>query len=239
MNPKNIHIFEKDEELYLGFTRFVVQLLKEKERISISLSGGETPKALFDYWTEQDKSIDWSRVDFYWGDERCVPPADSESNYGMTKAHLLSKIDVSDNQIFRIVGENEPAKEAERYSQLLNDNLPLVNGIPEFDLIMLGLGIDGHTVSIFPYQIELWDDAHNCVVAQHPGSGQYRVSLTGKVVNNARYVAFLAKGVNKREKVRSIIENAEAFSDRYPAARVNPGSGNLHWFLDQAAAQML
>jgi 6-phosphogluconolactonase len=239
MSSNNIHIFDKIEDLHKGFTAFIGQLLSDKERISISLSGGETPKSLFDYWANEDKTIDWSRVDFYWGDERCVPPTDPESNYGMTKEHLLDKIAVSDSHVFRVVGENNPQQEATRYAQLLDQNLPKVNGIPQFDLVILGLGIDGHTVSVFPHQIDLWDNAENCVVAQHPGSGQNRISLTGKVVNNALQVAFLTTGASKREKVRSIVENSEAFSDRYPAARVNPTSGNLHWFIDQEAGRLL
>ncbi|OJU50952.1 MAG: 6-phosphogluconolactonase [Bacteroidales bacterium 45-6] len=239
MSSDNIHIFDKIEDLHKGFTAFIIELLSEKERISISLSGGETPKGLFDYWANEDKSIDWSRIDFYWGDERCVPPTDSESNYGMTKKHLLDKIAASESQVFRIIGENNPAEEAVRYGELLDANLPSENGIPQFDLVILGLGIDGHTVSIFPHQIELWGSPANCVVAQHPGSGQNRISLTGKVVNNAVQVAFLTTGSSKREKVRSIIENSEAFSDRYPAAHVNPSSGNLHWFIDQEAGRLL
>lgn len=239
MSSGNIHIFANNKELHIGFSGFINELLSKKDRISISLSGGETPKALFDYWANEDKTIDWSRVDFYWGDERCVPPTDPESNYGMTKAHLLDKISISESQVFRIIGENVPEDEAVRYSSLLDEKLPKCDGVPQFDLVILGLGIDGHTVSIFPYQMDLWDNPANCVVAQHPGSGQNRVSLTGKIVNNAVQVAFLTTGVSKREKVRSIVENSEAFSDRYPAARVNPKSGNLHWFIDQDAAKLL
>jgi 6-phosphogluconolactonase len=239
MGLKNINIFEKNEALHAGFTEFLGKLLANKERISISLSGGETPKGIFDYWASTDKTIDWSRIDFFWGDERCVAPSDTESNFGMTKAHLLDKIHVSENQIFRIIGENDPKEEALRYGKVLEENLPSVDGVPQFDLIILGLGTDGHTVSIFPHQMELWDSPANCVVAQHPGSGQFRVSLTGKIVNNAVHVAFLATGAGKKEKVHAIVENREAFLERYPAARVNPKSGNLHWFLDQAAAQRL
>lgn len=239
MDFDKVHIFETENKLHIGFTQFINELLGEKEHINICLSGGDTPKALFDYWSTNEKLIDWSRVSFFWGDERCVPPTDSDSNYGMTKAHLFDKITVADNQINRIVGERDPEEEAERYAKSLDEKLPKVNGIPQFDLLILGLGTDGHTVSIFPHQIDLWYDKRNCVVAQHPGSYQNRVSLTGKIVNNARHAAFLVTGTGKREKVRTIIENREAFKDRYPAALVKPTSGNLHWFLDAFAGQQL
>ncbi len=235
---KNIHIYENAEKLYQGFSEFVTELLEGKERISISLSGGETPKALFDFWAKQN-NLDWKRINFYWGDERCVPPTSPESNFGMTKQHLFDKISVSENQIFRIIGENNPAEEVARYGNVLQKNLPIHNGIPQFDLMILGLGTDGHTASIFPNQINLWDDSSNCVVAQHPESGQKRISLTGKVINNAVHVVFLTTGASKREKVKSIVENPQEYKDVYPAARVSPTSGNLHWYIDSAAAELL
>lgn len=102
---KNIHIYETPEKLYQGFSIFLNKLLEEKEYINISLSGGETPKALFDFWAAHN-DIEWQRVNFYWGDERCVPPTDDESNYGMAKKHLFDKVLISENQIFRIMGEN-------------------------------------------------------------------------------------------------------------------------------------
>lgn len=110
---------------------------------------------------------------------------------------------------------------------------------PCFEIVMLGLGDDGHTVSIFPDQISLWDSKDFCVIGEHPESKMKRVSLSGQVVNNAQYVVFLATGKNKAEKVRDIIKNREQFLDKYPAAKVNPKKGYLYWFLDQEAASLL
>src|SRR5690606_20512735 len=123
----------------------------------------------------------WTRVHLYWGDERCVPPNDNESNYKMTVDHLLSKIDVPEENVHRIYGENIPKEEAIRYSEVLKSRLPQFEGVPQFDLIILGMGDDGHTASIFPYNIHLWDSGNVCEVAVHPDSGQKRITITGKI----------------------------------------------------------
>ncbi len=234
-----LHIAAERTELYARFTEFISSLLARQSTVSIALSGGETPKALFDYWAAQPDVLDWNRILFFWGDERCVAPTDSQSNYGMTKQHLLDKVPVPATNIFRIEGENNPESEATRYGKLLCEVLPQKDGLPQLDVVMLGLGTDGHTVSIFPHQIGLWDAPQPCVVAQHPDSGQLRVSLSGGVVNNARYAVFLATGANKQEKVQAIIANRSAVQDVYPAARVQPTSGQLHWFLDDEAAALI
>ena len=135
-----------------------------------------------------------------------------------------------------MLGENEPKSEAKRYGQLLAEKLKTANGIPQFDLVILGMGSDGHTASIFPHEIELWDSEANCEVAVHPDSGQKRVSLTGRVINNAREVAFLVTGADKQEKVTGIL-NQSLESKSYPASLVKPTSGKLYWFLDEAACK--
>ena len=105
--------------------------------------------------------------------------------------------------------------------------------------MMLGLGDDGHTVSIFPYEINLWDSPKKCVVAKHPTSGMTRISLTGRIVNNSQNIVFLAMGKDKALKVKEIIQQREQFINSYPAARVNPNFGKLYWFLDEDAASLL
>lgn len=241
MKSEKINIYEKVEELCAGFTELLQQLLADDKQINIALSGGTTPNALFNYWAENcQKSIDWKRISFYWGDERCVAPADEMSNYGTARKFLFDKIsEIPKENIFRILGENNPDKEAERYGDLLSKNIPLVNEIPSFDLIMLGMGDDGHTASIFPNQINLWNTDANCVVAKHPETGMKRVSLTGRVINNAKNVAFLVTGSKKAEKIQEVIKNRENSTSKYPAALVNPLNGNLLWYLDNAAASLL
>lgn len=235
-----INIFQHKKELYHAFTEWFKSILSERESISIALSGGSTPKALFDYWATLPKhAIDWEKVRFFWGDERCVAPDDTESNYRMTKLHLFDKTAIPEGNIFRIRGENTPTEEAQQYGEVLMNELPVENGVPVFDIVMLGMGDDGHTASIFPHEIELWDSSETCVVGTHPQSGQKRVSLSGTTINAARNIAFLVTGDNKAEKVQAILQPTEKPSLQYPAARVNPHSGNLYWFLDAAASKKL
>lgn len=235
-----IKIFDDLTSLNESFTTYLKEILAEKERITVALSGGSTPKSLFDYWAKNHAAdIDWKSVFLFWGDERCVPPTDERSNYKMTKDHLLSHVAIPESNIFRIKGENSPAAESERYATLLEMEVDMVDGVPSFDLIMLGMGDDGHTASVFPHEIDLWKSDKLCVVATHPESGQKRVSLTGKVINAAQHVAFLVTGANKADKVKQIIENRNEVKNTYPAAKVKPMSGNLVWFMDKEAAKLL
>lgn len=234
-------IYQDTDALCKGFTDFILHLLGAYPRINVSLSGGSTPKAIFDYWAEHcQNTIPWDRVVFFWGDERCVPPENEMNNYGMTRDHLFDKVEaIQSKNIRRIHGENEPDEEAVRYSGILERKLLQYNGIPCFELVMLGLGDDGHTVSIFPDQIERWDDNQSCIVAEHPTSKMKRVSLTGQVVNNAQHVAFLVMGKGKAGIVKDIIKDREIYLDKYPAARVDPKQGYLYWFMDADAASEL
>ena len=153
----------------------------------------------------------------------------------MTKDHLLSKIDFPEENVHRIKGEDDPEQEAARYSAEILKNVPGENMIPRFDIIILGMGPDGHTASIFPHQMELLTTARICDVATHPESGQKRITLTGKVLNQANKVAFLVTGGNKKEKVKEILTKTGNWK-LYPAAHVKPINGELIWFLDDSAS---
>lgn len=219
-----------------NFATFLKKLIEDNKQLHVALSGGSTPKIIFDHIAENFGHIDWSKVYLYWGDERCVPPTDNESNYKMTFDHLISKINIPKENIFRVLGEDNPVKEAKRYALVLEKNLVKENKVPQFDLVILGMGDDGHTASIFPHEMHLWNANENCVVATHPESGQKRISITGKIINNAKQVGFLVTGGNKAEKVEEIFNN-KASIKKYPAALVKPLTGNLLWFLDEDAAQ--
>jgi 6-phosphogluconolactonase len=238
---EKVNIYKDAQALSEGFTSFLKGELAKKDTVSISLSGGSTPKAIFDYWSANcQDTIDWNKLIFFWGDERCVPPDDSMSNFGMTRDLLFDKIDaINMTQIHRIHGENDPQEEVEWYTNIMEKYLPKKNDVIEFDIMMLGLGDDGHTVSIFPDQIDLWDKEVDCLIAEHPETKMKRISLTGRVVNNSRNIAFLVTGKNKAEKVREIIKQRELLLNKYPAARVNPKEGTLYWFLDEEAASLL
>lgn len=239
-------IFDDKGKLVKGFTEYFVKLLHENLPgrqaesgiFTVALSGGSTPKIWFEYLAKNyaDK-IDWKRIHFYWGDERCVPPDDAESNFGMTKTYLLDHIDIPEENIHRISGEKNPDDAAAIYSKEISQQLSHEK-IPIFDLVILGMGDDGHTASIFPHEIQLWDSDAFCVVANHPVSGQQRVSITGKVINNARAVAFLVIGNSKSERIKEIFDE-EPHASYYPASLVKPVNSQLHWFLDGEAASLI
>jgi len=239
---KEIKIFENTDELseFLGnFWKEKIDRLEENKYYSIALSGGKTPIRIFDYLSEnfRDK-IKWNKIKFFWGDERCVPPTDPDSNYKLAKDYLFNNISIDESNIFRIHGELDPNNEAKEYSKTLETNLPLENGYPKFDFILLGLGEDGHTASIFPHQIALFNSTNYCEVAEHPLTGQKRITITGNIINNAETVIIIAVGENKADKVFEILNNKKS-ADPYPAELVNPKSGNLFWLLDKGSAKRL
>lgn len=228
------HIYPAPEATAAGFAVFFEKWVAEKTHFTVALSGGSTPKILFRHLAEHYRErIPWERVHFFWGDERCVPPGDPESNFKMTDEALFQHISIPPENIHRIRGEAEPHAEAERYAADIQQFVPTENGWPAFDLVLLGIGGDGHTASIFPDQMELLDAETICAVATHPESGQRRITLTGHVINNARKVAFLVTGGSKRQVVREIRERAGAW-ESYPASHVQ-AAGELFWFLDEGA----
>ena len=169
--------------------RLVEIMNEEPDRVfNIAVSGGNTPALMFDLWAnEYVKSTPWDRMRIYWVDERCVPPDDSDSNYGMMRKLLLGLTPIPYENVFRIRGEAKPAKEAVRYSELVRQQVPLKRGWPEFDIVLLGAGDDGHTSSIFPDR-RLADSNSIYVVSAHPRNGQKRIAMTGYPIQNARYV---------------------------------------------------
>ncbi|MCW3806569.1 6-phosphogluconolactonase [Plebeiibacterium marinum] len=218
---KDLKIFDTKQKLAGYFGDILLSRLSTNNKFTIALSGGSTPKAIFDVLVSQYKDkIDWNKIHLFWGDERCVGPDDAESNYKMTYDHLISKVPIPQTNIHRIKGENEIDAEAKAYEQHLKHTLPIVNGIPQFDMVLLGMGSDGHTASIFPHQINLWDSADLCVPAWHPESGQRRISFTGKTINNAKEIFFLITGKDKAEKLNEII-NKKAGYKNYPASLVD------------------
>lgn len=237
-----IQIFPDLDQLTNYFvSRISDQLLKKApgQYFSVALSGGSTPTAIFKIITEKYKNkIDWSRIVLFWGDERCVPPRNKESNYRMTFENLLKHQPPESLNFCRIMGEGNPAAEAKRYSGKVETLLPRANEIPQFDLILLGLGEDGHTASIFPHNIGLFNSDHLFEVSEHPVTGQIRITATGKLINNAREVCFLVTGPGKAEKVAQIIHRKEGW-EQLPASKVHPASGQLIWLLDEAAGSGL
>ncbi|MEQ8581603.1 MAG: 6-phosphogluconolactonase [Marinoscillum sp.] len=235
MMKERKEVFATAKETAEAFGDYLMKEAGEKSVFHCALSGGSTPKMLFDYLAVKYKDSPlWRGIHFYWGDERCVSPEDAESNFKMTKERLLDHIPIPQENIHRVLGEKEPEKEAERYGQELLEHLPTHKGLPVFDLIILGMGEDGHTASIFPHQMELMSSEEVCRVAVHPDSGQRRVTLTGPVINAAHEVVFLVTGAGKKDKVSEIFNKTGGW-ESYPAAHISPEQGNLVWFLDEAA----
>jgi 6-phosphogluconolactonase len=200
------------------------------------LSGGSTPKVLFEALAAQvDNGVSWDHVHFFWGDERCVPHDHPDSNYLMTRLTLLDRIPIPQTNIHRIMGENNPEEEAERYASEIEKVRSKQNGKPAFDLIMLGMGDDGHTASIFPHQMQLLNSERYCEVATHPVSGQTRITVTPVILNNARKTVFLVTGASKADVLNEIFEKKGNYQS-YPAEYIKPINGKLFWLLDAAAA---
>lgn len=236
-----VKIFETPKKVYKAISKEIIKHDQKtnQAKYNIALSGGNSPKGLFKKMSKKyADSIPWSKIHFWWGDERCVSPHDNESNYKLAVDYMLSKVNIPKENIHRIRGEKKPVEESERYSEEIASNLNFRNGIPVFDLIILGLGNDGHTASIFPNQMKLLTDERICAVARHPVSGQKRITLTGQVINNANRVFFLVTGESKANRISEIMNDNEA-AKLLPAYHISPKNGRLIWFLDEAAASKI
>ncbi len=209
---------------------------------TVALSGGSTPKALNALLSAPPyrDQVDWSRIQFFWGDDRHVAPDDAESNYRMARETLLSQVPVDESQIHRIHTElSDPNAAATQYEDELYTAFSLASGeLPQFDLIFLGMGPDGHTASLFPHTAAL-DVTDHLVVANYvPKLDTYRLTLTVPVINNAAVVAFLAAGADKAAALAQVLEGPPN-PDEYPSQRIAPTDGDLYWFVDRAAAAQL
>ena len=237
----DIRIFETPVELASAFARELYEMAlrfhDQGKNMYVALSGGSTPNILYTILASDfSKTMPWSCIQFFWGDERCVPSGHPESNYGMSHASLFSKIEIPPANLHRIRGEADPQVEVLRYASEIKSTLPSENQVPIFDLIILGLGEDGHTASIFPNQMSILQSDKICEISVHPQSGQKRISLSGKVINSAGWIVFLVTGSNKSRIARSVINERKRF---FPAAHISPVSGKLSWFLDKSVARGL
>jgi 6-phosphogluconolactonase len=241
MKTSGIHISKSIGEM-ATFVANTIKVQVDKAApnyASIALSGGSTPKTLFKWLSDKGPDFfQWEKVLLFWGDERCVGPDHPESNYKMTRENLLDNIQIPNSNIFRIRGEADPFDEVKRYSELVYSKIPHENQVPRFDLVMLGLGEDGHTASIFPPDIGLFESHDLFADANNPYSGQKRITATGKLINNAKMVVFMVAGKSKAEMVARVIEKQEGY-DKLPASLVKPSNGELLWLLDEQAASNL
>jgi len=236
-----VKIYSRQKEVVKALAKEIYKLTKSstQKRFDILLSGGNTPIKLFKKIAKKyAETIEWERIHFWWGDERCVLPVSDDSNFKQANDSLISKIVIPSSNIHRIKGENDPEEEAVRYANEIKGNLNLRGENPVFDIVLLGLGDDGHTASIFPDELELFEDERICAVSSHPLTGQKRITITGRVLNNANRVFFLVTGENKSQRVSEIMNDDEA-AKLLPAYYISPTNGELIWFIDEAAAQKI
>jgi 6-phosphogluconolactonase len=215
--------------------------IQQRGRFTIALSGGSTPRNLYTLIAANaSASLPWEKVFFFWGDERHVPPSDSESNYRMALETILSKVPVPPANIFRVPSENPDASAAaEAYEQTLRKFFPVAPGeFPSFDLILLGMGPDGHAASLFPETAALQEKSRLVVANWVEKLHTSRITLTLPVLNAARRVAFLVSGADKAAILHEVLEG-KAPGEKYPSKLVRPSDGKLIWFVDRAAASEL
>jgi 6-phosphogluconolactonase len=217
------------------------QAVAERGVFSIALSGGSTPAELYRRLASPPavERVNWPAVQVFFGDERCVPPGHPESNYGMVRRTLLEGAPVPNENVHRMAGELPPAVAATMYEDELRAVFRIPHdAVPRFDLILLGMGPDGHTASLFPGTAAL-HEWQRLVVANHvPQLNTDRLTLTFPVLNNGRQVAFLVTGADKAEALAGVLEGPPT-PDRYPAQAVRPTDGRLVWLMDKAAAAKL
>jgi 6-phosphogluconolactonase len=218
MESDKIHIFENPHKLAEAVANLLMQNVNQKDGdFHLAISGGNTANLVFQILANDFKDkIIWNQLKLFWVDERCVPASNKESNFGNARELLIKNVPIPKTNIFNIQGENEPNAEAQRYQSVLVENLPSKNGLPAFDLILLGMGEDGHTASIFPNNLELLQTSDLVATSRHPQTGQIRVTITGNVIFSANVTIFLVTGKSKSKIVESIVKEKDDFL-KYPA----------------------
>ncbi len=244
--PPEVHIFPDPQELAIHAADFVLtageQAITGRGRFLMALSGGSTPKALYSILAKPSfaRRLDWSKVHFLFGDERGVPPSHHDSNYAMANEVLFSPLRISSALIHRMRGEDAPETAAAQYENTLRSLTATAPGQwPRLDLVLLGMGDDGHTASLFPGMASLTEGTRWVVPSVAPQIPRARLSLTLGVINHASVILFLVTGPNKAHVLRRVIERQPTDPVLYPAELVQPESGRLLWYLDQPAASEL
>lgn len=219
------------------FVEAAAKALSELGTFRVALSGGATPEALYARLAAEPfrSHVDWERVHVFWGDERCVSPDHPDSNYRLAQELLLSRVPIRPENVFRMRGEAaDPDLAAAEYAGELQTAFGLKRGErPRFDLILLGMGADGHTASLFPHSPALREVTRLAVAVYVEALRGYRITLTLPVLNNAAAVLFLVRGADKAERLRVVLRGKP--SHAAPASLVRPERGTLHWIVDRAA----
>ncbi len=237
----DVRIYADPTSLALAAADFITELaaacMTARGAFSIALSGGSTPRALYRVLASRGAQINWSGWHCFWGDERCVPPDHDDSCYRMAREALLDHVAIPDSQVHRIPGELTPPDAASSYEQVLREFFK--GEWPRFDLILLGMGDDAHTASLFPETAALdrhdsWVTANYAPTAIQPN----RITLTIPAINAAANILFLVAGSSKAAPLHQVIDGAR--NPRHlPAQFIQPAAGSLTWMIDQPAAALL
>jgi 6-phosphogluconolactonase len=240
-------VWSKKEETALAVARLFAKKVEEavaKRGVArVALSGGSTPQASFKLLADPAgpfaQTVPWDKVFLYWVDERCVPPDNAESNYGVCRDLLLSKVPIPESNVFRMEGELEPEEAAARYETYLRNSMKLEGAeSPHFDLLLLGMGPDGHTASLFPHTegLEVID---RLVIPNHVVQKEtWRITLTAPVINQAAEVVFAIEGAGKTDVLAEVLTGPRD-PERLPSQLIRPWNGKLLFLLDEAAAAKL
>ncbi len=209
--------------------------IRDRGRFSVALAGGNTPRKAYELLAETPRhvAVEWSKVQVFWGDERCVPPDDPRSNYRMAREALLDRVPLKPAQIHRMRGEDDPEEAAQDYERELRSFF--AEGAARFDLVLLGLGDNAHTASLFP-GLTVLDEATRWVAPAYvKEQDMHRITLTAPAINQARSVMFLVAGADKAPALAEVLYGPRD-PRRLPAQLIEPADGELLWLVDRAAA---
>ena len=248
MDQTDIRILADADELSRvaaeDFSRLSNEAVEAKGRFAVALSGGSTPSGVYELLANPKAHflahVPWNKVHVFWGDERHVPPDHSESNYQVAREALLSRVPIPPENIHRIPAENPDASSAAKeYAKALSQFFLLGAGqFPRFDLILLGMGPDGHTASLFPGTTAVFEETSLVVAPWIEKFKAFRITLTPPVLNHAACVIFLVSGEEKAETLRAVLQGPYQ-PERLPAQLLRPVNGRLLWMVDRAAARLL
>jgi 6-phosphogluconolactonase len=239
---KMLHIYKTVDETIMGLANYFVQTvnvaIKEKGRCTVVLSGGNSPKKLYELLASVDygRQIDWDKIYFFFGDERYVPFTDPENNGNIVKKTLFEPLMIADANIFYINTAVPPDDSAKKYSQRILSYFK--NNPVRFDLILLGLGDNAHTASLFPHTTVLKEKKALVSAVYIEELSSYRITMTAALINEAHAIAFLVYGDAKAKAVHNVLEGEKNF-ETYPAQLIVPEEAIIHWFLDEDAAKGL
>lgn len=237
-----INVFNNEDEVLNGLANYFVETaassIANHGQFSVALSGGNSPKKLYELLASPSfkNRIEWNKVHFFFGDERFVPQTDPQSNYLMAKKALLEPLDLSYKQIFPVDTSVSPEDAAKKYTIDINHYFAGVDVC--FDLVLLGLGDNSHTASLFPHTPVLNDKTASVKEVFLDDQQVYRITMTAPLINQAHHIAYLVYGKGKAEAVHHVIED-ENDVENYPAQLIKPQNGDLQWFLDTDAASLL